>query len=150
VTDSDPGRLGAILKARRRQRQLSLRDLSALIDVSFNTLSRVERGHVPDLANFNRILDWLDLPAEQFLDEPSRSTTPEAIARHLRADPRLSREAVTQIAKTVEEMYHSLIAEQAPMALHLRSARTFTPAAGILLSEVLAEMQEALREEITG
>src|SRR5687768_4564245 len=105
--------LGAMLKARRRAKRMTLRDLADEIDVSFNTLSRVERGHLPDLKNFRRIVDWLEVPAEMFL-EPMEDelSTPEIIARHLRSDARLTREAAAQIAKLVEDMYHSIVREQ--------------------------------------
>ncbi len=137
--------LGALLRATRLARRLTLRDLAEQIDVSFNTLSRVERGHLPDLKNFRRIVDWLDVPAEQFL-EPIDDvlSTPEVIARHLRSDQRLTSEAAAKIAALVEEMYRNLARERAPLALHLRSARTFTPAAGILLADILSDMQSAL------
>jgi transcriptional regulator with XRE-family HTH domain len=137
--------LGAFLKATRRARRLTLRDLADQIDVSFNTLSRVERGHLPDLRNFQRIVDWLEVPAERFLEEPSDEiSTPEVIARHLHSDQRLTREAAAKIAALVEEMYHSLAGERPPVAVHLRSARTFTPAAGILLADILSDMQTAV------
>lgn len=137
--------LGAMLKARRRAKRMTLRDLADEIDVSFNTLSRVERGHLPDLKNFRRIVDWLEVPAEMFLDPLEQElSTPEIIARHLRSDARLTREAASQIAKLVEDMYRSVLREQPRVAVHLRSAKTFTPAAGALLAEVLTEMQREL------
>src|ERR1017187_1613674 len=90
--------LGALLKATRRARRLTLRDLADQIGVSFNTLSRVERGHLPDLGNFQRIVDWLDVPAERFLGAPADViSTPAVIARHLRSDQRLTREAAAKI-----------------------------------------------------
>jgi transcriptional regulator with XRE-family HTH domain len=137
--------LGKELRARRRSKHLTLRDLSDQIGVSFNTLSRVERGHLPDLKNFQKIVDWLEMPADAFLDSVEVDlTTPEVIARHLRSDQLLDQDAAAQIAKLVEEMYHELIGTRARVAVHLRSAKTFTPAAGALLSEVLTDMQAAL------
>jgi transcriptional regulator with XRE-family HTH domain len=134
-----------MLKARRRAKRLTLRDLADEIDVSLNTLSRVERGHLPDLKNFRRIVEWLQVPAEMFLEPASDDvSTPEVIARHLHSDQRLTRPAAAQIASLVEEMYRKLANQQPPVAVHLRSARMFTPAAGALLSEILSEMQAAL------
>lgn len=140
--------LGAILKARRREKRLSLRDLADQTGVSLNTLSRVERGHVPDLKNFQRIVDWLELPAESFLEPVGEASTPEVIARHLRSDRRLSKEAATKIVALVEEMYHNLVGEQPTVALHLRSAKTFTPAASALLAEILSEMQSNIQASV--
>jgi transcriptional regulator with XRE-family HTH domain len=137
--------LGAILRARRREKRLSLRDLSDLIGVPPNTLSRVERGDVPDLKNFRRIVEWLELPAERFLDGAGEVSTPEVIARHLRADRRLPEDAARQIMEMIEEMYHRLVGEQPTLSLHLRSAKTFTPGAGTLLADILSEMQSKLQ-----
>lgn len=140
-------RLGAMLRARRRERRLSLRDLAAEIGVSLNTLSRVERGQLPDLKNFQRIVDWLEVPADSFLEADTEATsTPDVIARHLRSDRRLSADAAARIAEIVEEMYRELVHERRPLAVHLRSARMFTPAAGALLSEILHEMQATIDE----
>jgi transcriptional regulator with XRE-family HTH domain len=133
-----------MLKDRRRQKRLSLRDLADQTGVSFNTLSRVERGHVPDLRNLTRIVEWLDVPVEMFIEPAGAATTPELIARHLSSDQRLSPDAAGKIAELVEEMYHHLVGEQPTLALHLRSAKTFTPAAGAALADLLREMQAAL------
>lgn len=138
-------KLGAALKARRRAKRLTLRDLSDEIGVSFNTLSRVERGHIPDLKNFQRIVDWLEMPAEMFTQD--EVSTPEVIARHLRSDRRLSEEAAASIMSIVDEMYRKLVGERPPLAIHLRSAKTFTPAAGALLADILDDFQTAILAE---
>jgi transcriptional regulator with XRE-family HTH domain len=148
MPEPEISQLGAILKARRREKHLSLRDLADQTGVSLNTLSRVERGHVPDLKNFQLIVGWLELPAERFLDAPGDASTPEVIARHLRADRRLPQDAATKIAELVEEMYHSLIGEQPTLSLHLRSAKTFTPGAGALLADILSEMESNLQASL--
>lgn len=141
--------LGALLKARRREKRMSLRALSDQIGVSFNTLSRVERGQVPSRASFQRIIDWLEIPAESFAELSDVDvSTPEVIARHLRSDSKLSSGAADQIAGLVEEMYHRLRAEQPTLAVHLRSSKTFTPAAGVLLSEILLEMRRTLERDL--
>src|SRR5579885_3355421 len=107
TTPTNPTHLGAALMARRRAKRLTLRDLAAEIGVSLNTLSRVERGFMPDLKNFQRIVDWLGVPAEMYL-EPSADelSTPQVIARHVYSDPRLSSEAKAKIINVVETMYH--------------------------------------------
>jgi len=147
----EPGiaRLGEMLKERRRRKRLSLRDLADQIGVSFNTLSRVERGHVPDLRNLRRIADWLEVPVEMFIEPSAAASTPEVIARHLTSDRRLSSEAAASIAEMVEEMYHRLLGEQPTLAVHLRSARTFTPSAGAELADILRDMQSTLTDQTT-
>lgn len=51
--------LAGALAARRRERGLSLRDVAEETGVSFNTLSRIERGRAPDLRNYLRVAAWL-------------------------------------------------------------------------------------------
>ena len=41
-------------------------------------------------------------------------------------------------------MYHKLTDERRPLAVHLRSAKMFKPAAGALLAEILHDMQTNL------
>lgn len=148
MPEPDPTDLGAVLRARRREKHLSLRDLHEITGVSVNTLSRVERGYIPDLKNFRRIIEWLDEPAERFLEAASDASTPEVIARHLRSDRRLTREAAAELARMVEEMYRKLVAQRPTMSLHLRSAKTFTPGAGALLADILGEMQSKLESSV--
>jgi transcriptional regulator with XRE-family HTH domain len=141
--------LGEMLKDRRRHKRLSLRDLADQTGVSFNTLSRVERGHVPDLRNLRRITDWLEVPVEMFIEPGPGASTPEVVARHLSTDPRLSRDAVAEIAELVADMYQRLVRERPTLELHLRSAKTFTPAAGAALADILRDMQSALTDQKT-
>ncbi len=145
----EPGiaRLGEMLKERRRHKRLSLRDLADQTGVSFNTLSRIERGHVPDLRTLRRITDWLKVPVEMFIEQSADVSTPEIIARHLSSDQRLSQAAAANIAEMVEEMYHRLLSEQPTLAVHLRSARTFTPSAGAALADILRDMQSTLIDQ---
>jgi hypothetical protein len=42
-------------------------------------------------------------------------------------------------------MYRQLVAEQPLLSIHLRSAQTFTPAAGVLLADILREMKANLQ-----
>lgn len=132
------------MRARRRERGMSLRDLADETGVSFNTLSRVERGHVPDLHNFRQIIDWLGVPAEVYLDREEPSSTPKAIARHLATDRRLTPEAAERIQRIVDDMYNELAQPHPFVTVHLRSARTFTPKAGPLLGDILEDMLSKL------
>ncbi|MEU4193592.1 helix-turn-helix transcriptional regulator [Kribbella sp. NPDC026611] len=140
--------LGDALRSERRRRRLSLRDLADEIGVSFNTLSRVERGHVPDLKNYDRIVAWLGGPGQTLLDPAAQSdSTPEVIAKHLYSDARLKPEHATQILSLLEEMYDRLAMPQPAFGVHLRSGQTFLPEAGSKLAGVLEDMHTALLKE---
>jgi len=57
--------LGKLLVRKRGSR--GIRATAAEIEVSPATLSRVENGHLPDLATFAKICRWLDVDPARFL-----------------------------------------------------------------------------------
>lgn len=149
VTDDDPhAGLGEALRTERRRRRLSLRDLADEIGISFNTLSRVERGHLPELKNYERIVRWLGAPGQSLFEvsgqEPS---TPELIAKHLYTDSRLDPEAASELMALIQDMYATLAKPKPAFAVHLRSSQTFLPEAGNLLAEALEDMHATLAQE---
>jgi transcriptional regulator with XRE-family HTH domain len=154
MTGAEPYKpqLGEALKAERRKRRLSLRDVSYETGISINTLSRVERGYLPDLKNYQRLVDWLEVPSDTFLEvtQPESPTgTLDLVARHFRSDQSLSPEAAEKLTAMVRGMYSKLVSERPRLAVHMRSARTFTPAAGALLADILSEMQTVVETEET-
>jgi transcriptional regulator with XRE-family HTH domain len=135
--------LGERVRARRKDLGLSLRGASAEIGVSFNTLGRVERGHLPDLENFRRITGWL---GDADIEPEARSTT-EAIATHLRTDPLLPPGAADRIAAIVRDLYAALAQPPVDVPVHLRAAKTFSPDASRLLGDLLERMHRRLQDE---
>ncbi|WP_420312233.1 helix-turn-helix domain-containing protein [Streptomyces sp. YS-B37] len=144
--------LQTLVRQHRAQLGLSLRAAAEQSDVPFNTLARVEKGHLPDLANFTRLVDWLGLTPERFF-QPTRlrtESTPDVIAFHLSRDPNLTDAAAAKIAGLVKELYGSLAARESEVKVHLRAASTFTPQASRLLADLLATMQSKLTASDTG
>jgi hypothetical protein len=66
------------------------------------------------------------------------------------AGPALPRKAADRIAGIVRDLYQSLASTDRQLALHLRAAKTFTPPALSLLSDLLDEMQVAIDGERCG
>ena len=62
VEPIDVDELARRVREHRNQCQLSLRAPANEAGVPVNTLSRVERGFLPDLANYARITAWLGPP----------------------------------------------------------------------------------------
>lgn len=144
----DVDALQALVRDRRARDGISLRTAAEQSDVPFNTLARVERGHLPDLANFRRIVNWLGVPADRFFS-PERTrdeSTPEAIAHHLLRDPDLSPQAAAQIASLVRDLYRNLVQPRAGR-VHLRAASTFAPEAATELASLLARIQQELEAQ---
>ena len=142
--------LAKMLRDRRATKGLGLRVAAEEAGVSFNTLARVERGHVPDIETFSRIARWVGRSPGDFLEPGSvtSDSTPELIEAHLRGDPALSSDAAEAIAGLVRQLYDRL-AEPAEVAtaFHLRAASTFKPEASVLFAELLTEMHQALLGE---
>jgi len=100
---------------------------------------------MPDLATFRRLVEWLGLSPDRFFTPTERTgNTPDAIAEHLRTDPALSVEAADKIAGIVRDLYESLAVRERRLAIHLRAAKTFVPAAMNLLADILDDIQMEL------
>src|SRR5436189_4069486 len=78
--------LGRRLVAKRGEK--GVREIAREIGISPATLSRVERGHLPDLETFKKICKWLGVdPGEVFgfSSSPASSQTP-TVAVHFKKD----------------------------------------------------------------
>ena len=140
--------LGRLVLAERTRRGMSLRDAALTVDIPFNTLARVEKGHVPDLPKFKRLVEWCGADIKQFFEIQEKATaTPDVIAEHLRADRNLPPEASERIAAIVGDLYHALARPQEIAAVHLRAAKTFRPDAARSLGALLSDLNQALIEE---
>lgn len=95
--EGDPPRmLGDFIRAQRQMANLSLRQLSALTEVSNPYLSQVERGlHEPSVRVLKSIADALNVSAETLFEQAglisgADKLDDEATERAIRADQRLT------------------------------------------------------------
>lgn len=138
--------LGARLREYREGRNLSMRAAAEESGAPLNTISRVERGQMPDLMNFKRLAEWIGLDPARFF-RPTRTrqeSTPEAIRHLLRQDPHLPEQAVDQIGGLVESLYGTLATPKGEPVMHVHAADTFVPAAAAQLGGLLAAMSDKL------
>ena len=144
----DLSELGRLIAAERSRRGMSLRETAAATEVPFNTLARVEKGHVPDLPKFKRLVEWSGADITQFFELHEKpAATPDVISEHLQADRNLSPEAAEQIARIVNDLYHALAHPTRTCAVHLRAAPTFRPDVARYLGTLLNDMNDALLKE---
>ena len=140
--------LGRMVSAERIRRGMSLREAALELAIPFNTLARVEKGHVPDLPKFKRLVEWCGADIRQFFEDLQKATaTTDVIAAHLRADQDLPREAADRISGIVGDLYRALARPQKTAAVHLRAAKTFRPDAARALGVLLGDLNEALMKE---
>lgn len=112
--------LGRVVKRRREELKLSLRDVADKTGVSASTLSRIENGTgKPDADNIARLSDWLDMPIDRVMKknvkgnsvEPvvyyPHEATPEIVEAHLRADKNLTPDT----AKALSELFRVAYAQ---------------------------------------
>jgi transcriptional regulator with XRE-family HTH domain len=96
--------LGHELRRRRKEIGMSLRDLEDTIGISAATLSRVERGRVPDVGVIEKLAAWLGVNVVAAGERNSEIRTDEdlktTIAVHLRANKNLSESTARAIAET--------------------------------------------------
>lgn len=95
----------------------NLRDAADAAKVSPATLSRVQRGHAPDMDALTALARWLQVPVEKLLhnppvvDRPREGTsTVEKVQVHLRADPHLSAETASRLGEIFEVLYEEFAA----------------------------------------
>jgi transcriptional regulator with XRE-family HTH domain len=102
--------LGRKLKEKRGD--TGIRDVAAEIGISPATLSRVERGHLPDLETFGKICKWLNIDPAQVLGiKPVESGTPR-VAVHFRKESALSPTTAQALAQMIIAAQRALIAEE--------------------------------------
>lgn len=96
--------LGRQLQEKRGNR--GIREVAREIGISHATLSRVERGHLPDLENYQKICKWMGVDVSTVTGVASTST-PKAIAQvHFRKAPTVS-------PKTAQALAQMILAAQA-------------------------------------
>jgi transcriptional regulator with XRE-family HTH domain len=98
--------LGQELSRRREESRLSLRELEELTGVSAATLSRIERGSVPDLEIASRLAKWLDVVIQTGATHRAGKDSDEDLKRtieiHLRANKKLDPKLARSIAESFD------------------------------------------------
>ena len=106
--------LYAALDAKRRADELSWREAAAAIDVSASTLTRMAQGASPDVEGFGKMVRWLGVSADDFIDRPKSRTakSPEGllvvVSRHLRASKELDPKSVKALEGIIEAAYRQV------------------------------------------
>lgn len=78
-----------------------IREVAKEIGVSPATLSRVERGYMPDIETFRKICNWLEVDPGQILGSKPRVTTTPVAAVHFRKDQAIAADTAQALAKLI-------------------------------------------------
>lgn len=113
-TEIDLPMLAALVTKRRNKR--TFREIAAEIgDVSSPTLSRIEKGNLPDLETFMKLCRWLGVSPEDFqptTSETKRDTdldTRERVCAYLRADRTLPPETAKALTTMIQLAYREAV-----------------------------------------
>jgi transcriptional regulator with XRE-family HTH domain len=116
TTRATMAHLSALIKTKRKNEDIGLREAAEKAGVSASTLSRLERGissSLPDFETITSLAKWLDVPVSSVLSEketPKKKNkpeikTPEQIEVYLRADKNLSPETADALYKSFRILY---------------------------------------------
>ena len=99
--------LGRMIAEKRAALGYGLRKVAEDIGVSHGTLSRVERGYLPDLDTFGKICHWLEVDPGEVLGTKAATskTIAPAISVHFRKDQAIQ-------PKTADALAHLILAAQ--------------------------------------
>jgi len=114
--DSVQDRISLLIKAKKREKDLGVREAARAAGVSAATLSRLERGvsaALPDLGTIKKLAAWLEVSVDELLGSkrPSRklkppvASTPEVVEVHLRADKNLTPQTARALANMFKALY---------------------------------------------
>lgn len=103
------GELYAALDAKRQEKELSWREAAAQIGVSASTLTRMAQGAGPDIEGFGKIINWLEMSADDFIGTrrptDAKASLPAVVSRHLRASHELNEKSAKALEGIVRAAY---------------------------------------------
>lgn len=80
---------------------LGIRAAARQIGVSASTLSRVERGHLPDLENYQKICNWLGIDTEDVVGKTFARQESDVARVHFRKSRTVSKETALALAELI-------------------------------------------------
>jgi len=99
-------------KALGKRGDRGIREVAAEIGISPATLSRIERGHLPDIGTFRKVCAWLGTdPGEVLGNRPRNSQAPMA-AVHFRKDQTLAPETAQALAQLILAVQRNVMASE--------------------------------------
>ncbi len=98
------------LKVLEKREDRGVREVAKEIGVSPATLSRVERGNLPDLETFGKICRWLNVDPGEILGMRADSQARPIATAHFRKDVTLEPETAKALADLILKAHRALVA----------------------------------------
>jgi transcriptional regulator with XRE-family HTH domain len=100
--------LGRKLVEKRGER--GIREVAAEIGISPATLSRVERGYLPDIETFGKICRWLNIDPGAILGVTASAPSAPKISVHFKKDQVLAPRTAQALAQMILAAQRALVA----------------------------------------
>lgn len=101
--------LSGMIKEKRGEK--GLRETAVEIGgVSPATISRIEKGKIPDVDTFIKICKWLETSSDTFIinnKNNKESSNKELIVAHLRAEKELEKSTINMLLKMIDLAYEN-------------------------------------------
>jgi transcriptional regulator with XRE-family HTH domain len=91
--------LGRLLQQKRGSR--GIREVAREIGISHATLLRVERGHLPDLENYQKICKWIGIDVTSVVGPVALTGSRPVAQVHFRKAPTVSAKTAQALAKMI-------------------------------------------------
>lgn len=102
--------LGSLVSEKRGK--VGIRATAGVIGISPATLSRVENGHLPDLANFRKICQWLEIDPAAVLGFDTESIQRPAVSVHFRKSGTLTLDTGVALADMIQAAHRALVEQE--------------------------------------
>lgn len=97
-------------KVAQKRGTRGVREVAREIGTSHATLSRIERGYLPDLETFRKVCTWLEIDPGEILGTKPTSKTMPAVGVHFRKDQTLKLTTAQAFGQMVLAAQRALIA----------------------------------------
>ncbi len=108
-------RISLLIKAKRTETGLGVREAAKVVKISAATFSRLERGigeTLPDVTTLEKLARWIGVPLGELLDPGEelqgpgpKASTPDLVEVHLRADKNLTPDTAKALAQMFRTVY---------------------------------------------
>jgi transcriptional regulator with XRE-family HTH domain len=98
------------LKVIEKREDIGIRETAKQIGISSATLSRVERGNLPDLETFKKICRWLKVDPGEVLGMKTGEIARPIATAHFRKDGTLEPETAKALADLIIKAHRALVA----------------------------------------
>ena len=85
----------------KKRGEAGIRTTAAEIGISSSTLSRIERGYLPDLETFTAVCEWLEVNPGDILGSNIESDKPKLAAVHFRKEKTNTEETAKALANMI-------------------------------------------------